>query len=260
MRPLFGAVADDAELGREASDLATLMGTLQSRHELAHYFLHRDPALWRQLSDLFDGALAPVLERITADYGKAFAEEVLCDAFAAHVTLEDNEEPLSRYDRATRRRMIAFHALLFADLVSLSRSAQATADQVHKDEERIDLASEKRQREAFSYSQGRVADLDVRADTLINLLATDGEQHGEPLFGDNGGFPLSSKDTQLLKRAFERFGDEIPLRGGSLSGTDAQQRGLSQLIAESLKGHQDGVEFLLWRSKKFHVGGQAVDP
>jgi len=35
---------------------------------------------------------------------------------------------------------------------------------------------------------------------------------------------------------------------------------LAQLLAEALHDHAKGADFLLWRSKLFSVGGEAVDP
>jgi len=80
------------------------------------------------------------------------------------------------------------------------------------------------------------------------------------LYGDDGAFPLPESTRAELLSAFDRFGDLIEPVGAGMTGTDIHRRGLAQLVAESLHGHPSGAEFLLWRSKRFSVGGEPIDP
>ena len=82
---------------------------------------------------------------------------------------------------------------------------------------------------------------------------------GLQMYGSDGIFPLQRERLQLLDAAFFGFA-ENGVSGGVHSGTDGTGRGIMQLMAEALSGHDLGVEHLLWRSKQFSVGGQQVDP
>ena len=228
---------------------------------LNNYFKRRgETELITHCDGLFDGSLGGVLERVRAEQGEALAEEVLCDAFAAHQATVSDDHVLAKHELATRARMTAFGFMVFADLMSLEASARATAAQGRQEDQTIDLSSEKRPKITFGYSVGRRQEMDLRAAKIVDLLGAHLGKHGQALFADEGIFPLLATTGDELRLAFERFGEEIEPIGGGLTGTDLRRRGLAQLLAEALHDHPKGAEFLLWRSKRFSVGGEAVDP
>ena len=92
------------------------------------------------------------------------------------------------------------------------------------------------------------------------MLNTHLTRAGNALFGQEGAFPVPESTGVQLRNAFERFADVIEPPDGGMTGTNLQRRRLAQLVAESLHEHPRGAEFLLWRSKRFNVGGKDVDP
>jgi hypothetical protein len=259
MAPMFSAVASDPELKKLAEDIANATTRLASLHELAHYFLRRDEIGFRaHVAGLFGGTLGAVLDESAAKYGPGFAEELLCDAFAAHQAITSDEFPLGGRDLVTRARISAFAFLVFSDLISLEMSAVVTAAGCV--DSSIDLASEKRSKTPVDFKVGRSALADARAAAIVDVLNGHLARAGNTLFGQEGPFPAPESTGGQLRNAFDRFADVIEPLDGGMTGTDLQRRGLAQLVAESLHEHPRGAEFLLWRSKRFNVGGKDIDP
>jgi hypothetical protein len=233
MQPMFDVVAADPGLGQIASEIAQLMSSLAAQHELTHYFKRRgETELIAHCDGLFDGSLGGVLETVRAEQGEALAEEVLCDAFAAHQATVSDDHVLAKHELATRARMTAFGFMVFADLMSLEASARATAAHGRQEDQTIDLSSEKHPKITFGYSVGRRQEMDLRAAKIVDLLGAHLGKHGQALFADEGIFPLPATTGDGLRLAFERFGEEIEPIGGGLTGTDLRRRGLAQLLAD----------------------------
>jgi hypothetical protein len=265
MKPIFSAIEEKPTLKQIAEDLAYLMSITISHHELGHYFLHRSVNESRKhFMSFFSGKLKLLIDKVFDSFeqesAEAISEEIICDAVAANHSIKGENEILDKYDEITRARMTAFHFMVFTILVSLEKSAHATAYMCAEEDAVINLSSEKRPKFQFSFSQGLCRDTDFRANEIIKLIATEFESKGKSLFGENGSFPLSIKTLEIIRYSFDRFAEEISPLDGGLTGTDIHRRGLAQLLAESLHGHDHGAEFLLWRSKKFSVGGEAIDP
>ena len=265
MKPIFSAIEEKPNLKQMAEDLAHIMSITMSHHELGHYFLHRSTDESRKhFLDFFSGKVKLLIDRVFDSFerkpAEAISEEIICDAVAAHHSIKGENEILDKYDEVTRARMTAFHFMIFTILVSLEKSAHATADMCAEEDAVINLSSEKRPKIQFSFSQGLCQVTDFRANEIIKLIATEFEDKGKSLFGEDGGFPLSIETLKIIRHSFERFAEEISPLDGGLTGTNIHRRGLAQLLAESLHGHDQGAEFLLWRSKKFSVGGEAIDP
>ncbi len=129
-----------------------------------------------------------------------------------------------------------------------------------EDEAGIDLESEKRPKVTFGFKVGRLPSPDVRAELMVDLLRAHAAAQGGSLVGMDGDFPFPASTQTELLQAFEHFGEESEPLDGGMTGTDLHRRGLAQLVAESLHQHSLGAEFLLWRSKRFSVGGEPLDP
>jgi hypothetical protein len=204
MKPIFEASESDVEFGRLAQDIASLMSLLATRHELCHYFMARLPHEFRaHAMGLFDGAAKHAFDRAAALRGADSAEELLCDAFAAHQAMTSGDSTVAKYDPVTRARMIAFAFQVFSDLIALEMSAHATVADPRDDA--IDLSSEKRPTEALPFSLGRSLDADVRAQEVVDLLAAHLSREGNTLYGTDGVLPLPESSWTELRAAFERF-------------------------------------------------------
>jgi hypothetical protein len=262
MKPIFDAIARDESLGKLAADIASTTTRLASLHELSHLFLRRSRAEFEPTARAaFQGLTGESVDGVRARFGPDLAEETLCDAFAAHHGVTSPDFPLAGYDPVARARITAFSFLVFSDLIALEASAIATAEGSElEDAALIDLASEKRPKAPATFKVGRLPSADVRATEMVGLLEAHAQRGGHALLGEEGVFPLPRSSRADLLAAFERFGDLIEPMDGGMTGTDAHRRGLAQLVAESLHGHPDGADFLLWRSKRFSVGGTPVDP
>jgi hypothetical protein len=261
MAPMFAVARRDPQWDQKARDIARLMTDLPAHHELAHYFKSRSGDKFREVErSLFSGHAIPVLAAAEQQYGGPFAEEVCCDAFAAYNAVSGLQGSASEHDLTSQARMVALGFLLFADLVSLEKSAQATAKANVEEDGVIDLTSEKRPKQPFTFVRGRSVDHDVRAGCIIDLLGRFLHGRDQTLFGDDGPFPFPASRKAELRKAFETFADEAEPLDNGLTGTNNHRRGLAQLVAESMHGDDRAAEFLLWRSKQFSVGGAPIDP
>ena len=86
------------------------------------------------------------------------------------------------------------------------------------------------------------------------------EVHGVSLHGNDGSFPFEATIVEEIRNTWASCLEEYSPLNEGLTGTDLKRRQMSQLLAESLHDHDSGAEHLLWRSKRFAVGGSPVDP
>ncbi|MDP9190697.1 MAG: hypothetical protein M3P06_03235 [Acidobacteriota bacterium] len=261
MAPIFDAAKADPNLNERAHTLASAMTGLAQHHELGHYFQGRSPAEFAsEVSKLLDGCLAPVVADLRQQYAERHVEEVICDSLAAHVGIHGVDQSPSPDDELTARlRRTTFGLQVFYRLMDLRDSARVTATEYPDDRVAIDLGSEIRPKDQPVYSVGHQPEAQLRAAAITQVLEAFAKQRGFPLYGDDGGFPLSPDAWEDLDHAFEHFGDEAPTGTPSHLGCDARGRGIMRLVAEALSHHPSGTEHLLWRSKTFTLGSTPVD-
>ena len=262
MAPIFDAAKADPNLNERADTLASAMTGLAQHHELGHYFQGRSPAEFAsEVSGLLDGSLAPVVADLRQRYAERDVEEVICDGLAAHVGIHGiGQNPSSDAELTERLRCTAFGLQVFYRLMNLRDSARLTAMEHPDDGATIDLGSEVRPKDQPVYSVGQRPEVQLRAAAITEVLDAFAKQRDFPLYGDDGGFPLSPEVWEDLDHAFEHFGDEAPPGTPAHHGCDSRGRGIMRLVAESLSQHPDGTEHLLWRSKTFTKGKDPVDP
>lgn len=245
-RPMFEAADQNAELREWAKATASVMSFLVSQHELAHVFERRHGHEFRrEVSGFFDGRAGHLIDAEEAAHGKEAALEVQCDAVAAHMLIA---QPPIGVDETTARYLTAFGFAAFADLLSLQKSADATAES--ETDDGIDLSSAKRSSTTPDFLIGRHTDMDRRA-ALIDELTNPSKIDGMPSLA-------TAKAT--MRETFETFLDPAEETPVGMTGTDDTRRGLARMVAESLHDHPKGAEFLLWRSKQFAIGGETYDP
>jgi hypothetical protein len=235
-------------LEAQATEISRLASETVSHHELAHYFETRTPDFGSQYQAQTGLGFEDIDEDVFNRGGAKLRTEFRCDVIAATSNLAG--QTVFEKGDLLRGQLFVFYVL--AELVSLTKSAMATAEAGIAEEVRIDLSSAEPPREAFTFQLGRDLDFDVRVDAIERALIRLAEKEGTPLFDENAAFPLARETRTILQQAQQSIGelDESPIEG--LTGTDALRRGLAQILAESLKGHDAGANFLLWRSKKFN--------
>lgn len=260
MRPAFAVVEQDVILRDTANAFHQIMSKMLTAHELMHYFLKRFPGREQDLIAMaFTGRLRDRVSQFGCRFPEGLSEELLCDSWALHSVIKEPDS--TSQDRLGQLRMVAFGFLCFAELTSLQMSAQATAQQYASEEdERIQLGSHIRPKEAFSYAIGRFTPMDTRVMEMIDILRVEASHEGLVLFGEDGTFPLPADLQSHLLAAFESCAEVTETSPLGLTGTDAKRRQMAQLLAEAFHDHDAGMKHLLWRSKTFNVGGTPVDP
>jgi hypothetical protein len=250
VRAFAGVVAGGfEEKGRQIAELAS---GIVSYHELMHYFEARDPRFETGYRTEVGNGFEDIEEEVFRLGGSGLRTEFRCDLAATRINLR---QP-TIFPRADLLRLQLFSFYVLAELVSLTKSAVATAAAAVDEEAYIDLASAEPPQHAFVFKIGRDGDFDARVDAQEKVLARIAEQEGIALFADASGFPLTRQTRSLLQAAQGSIGDVDDAPPQGLTGTDAQRRGLAQILSESLKGSDEGVDFLLWRSKKFNLAGE----
>jgi hypothetical protein len=174
--------------------------------------------------------------------------EFRCDLVATQFNLRTQES----FNAEDMFRAQLFVWYVLAELAALTKSAIITAESAVADEDLIDLSSAEPLHHAFACQIVRDEAFDIRVTALEMVLTRMAAKEGIVLFDAESAFPMARATRTALHSAQQSIVDisEEPIVG--LMGTDAQRRGLAQILAESLKGHRAGADFLLWRSKKFN--------
>ena len=250
MRNAFAGVLTHG-LEEQAKQIASLASGIISYHELTHYFEARLPTFDAQYRAEVGSGFADLDEEVLRRGGPELRTEFRCDLAAVRLSLG----PPSIFTRADLFRVLLFVFYVLADLAALTRSAEETAEAALAEESYIDLLSAEPPHHAFEFKIERDRDFDLRVDLQERALRRLAEQEGLALFDEGALFSLTPNTRTLLKAAQDSIGDLEDDQVQGLSGTDRLRRGLAQILAESLKGSAAGVEFLLWRSKKFNPAG-----
>ena len=217
--------------------IARLMTSLILFHETAHIYRDRIPKF---KNAIFKDAPKECMD-IAAEWDnlpEAVAIELECDAFSTLMMSWQTFQPL---DIKSIFRFVVLGFALFAALQSLDRSAAetatrypASAEDSRRDNILNDMAGAEfvvGKDEFMLYRAAAVA-------RLVEILA----RHEKVQLYDEGGTPcLPSNIVQLL-------GDFIP---DIVTATHPSYRGMCEMVARALHGHDDGINYLLWRSKKF---------
>jgi len=242
----------DEEIARR---IAGAMTAILNQHELNHHFVDRyGDAWWAKVRTLYDGRMRTRLERWARTYRQDLVVEMACDAVAISALISDMAGVGVGFNRVARARMAVFCFLAFRDLAALERSGHEAARLAIAEDRDIAVGSEYRRSAIPSVPRGRVPDMEIRCEEALRIVVE--ELASDELYGLDGEFPLSEETDYLLRRAFDLF-DGTSETGGLVT---ARQRGLVQIVAEAMHGHDAGAEHLLWRSKKYLVGGRSIDP
>ncbi len=262
MRGLFEETRTSSALSEKAQKLSFQMSDLLNMHELAHYFEGRMGREWLDgVQALDQGRMGDRIKRWRETLPPQLAVEVICDAFSVSQALSREGEMDDDLDACSRARMAAFGFLCFGELVSLQKSAEATAREAQEQDQSIEVGSEKRPGVQFSYQIGRYTAMDQRCEEMLRMIEEEAAHRSLPLYSEEGFFPLLPDTADILHSAFDAFMevDDDPDTPPGTS-TSSSQRSIAQLLAESLHGYDRGADHLLWRSKQFTIGDYPVDP
>ena len=251
MRSAFSDVVTKG-LEEQGKQIASLASGTVSYHELMHYFEVRNPRFETEYQDEIGKGFEDIEAEVFRLGGTALRTEFRCDLAATKINLRQPTVFL-RPD-LLRVQLFAFYVL--AELVSLTKSAAATAAAAVEEEAYIELSSAEPPQHAFTFELDRDREFDARVDAQQSVLARIAGQEGLTLFDASAGFPLTPETRALLQAAQGSIGDVDDAPPQGLRGTDSLRRGLAQILAESLQGCDKGAAFLLWRSKKFHRAGE----
>jgi hypothetical protein len=242
MVPVFAAKDADPALSADADAGAGLMSLALSLHELGHFYLETKPHLWPELVAAEPDTVGALYADIAATRPPDFVVEFQCDAFAVIGCLrqyEDHAGPL-----------FALHGLCFAFAAyaaMYAESATATATAAlwkAGPPEQVDFSDIA----PMPYVEHDVKfvierDFLARARLVVDLCGRLAAQRGLTLFGAGAPFPLPPTIVDDLMAYVGRVFD----------CADENARRMSNLVAQALHGHDDGMEYLYLRSKTFRT-------
>jgi hypothetical protein len=239
MVPVFAAKAQEPALSSRADIAANLMSSVVSFHELGHFYLREQGNCWDDILIQNPDTVRPLFSRVCSTYPAGFVEEFKCDAIAVISGFQQYLE-LAKPEFVLKVLVFAFAA--FAVLFSLSRSAKVTAEaRQWEPEELIDFRSLEKVHREHEIKLGVDRDFVERAKLVAELCQRISAQQDVTLYSAAGSFPLPQTILTDLLSYIDRV----------LDCKDANAREMSNLLAEALCQHDEGMEYLYLRSKTF---------
>jgi hypothetical protein len=239
---VFAAKDANAKLSADADVAAGLMSFALSMHELGHYYLATKPGLWAELVQTEPDTIGSLYTHVVERYPADFATEFQCDAYAVIGCLRQYE---SHAGPAFALRALTFAFAAYAAMYSAAATATDTAALWNAGPvERVDF---------IDIAPMPHVDHDVkwaideqfmaRARLVGRLCESLASKRGLTLFGSDDPFPLPPTIVEDLMRYVGRVFD----------CDDDNARKMSNLVAQSLYGHDVGMEYLYLRSKVFRT-------
>jgi hypothetical protein len=239
MVPVFSAKAQDATLSSRADIAADLMSAVVSFHELGHFFLGEFEDSWDNILENNPEIVGNLFDRVRRAYSIGFVEEFQCDAMAV---VSGFQQYVERTSPEFILRVLVFAFAAFAVLFSLARSAKVTGEARQlESKERMDFRSLEKIHREHEIKLGIDRDFVERAKLVFELCQSIAAQNKVSLYGADGSFPLSKTILKDLLLYVDRV----------LECDDSNARAMSNLVAEALEGHDEGMEYLYLRSKTF---------
>jgi hypothetical protein len=262
------AWGEDDDIKRQARWLAIMASLSISQHELAHYYYNLTEVNPKtsNVTERDRASVVSLLEEV-APYqdiemqlcglgGEELRTEFRCDLSAALTNLRDE----SVFHAADLCRAQVFIFYVLGELASIVRSAELTAAKTKALEKRVDLNQEmfNPADRVLDYYLGRDSAFDSRVDALEKAIERLASNHSITLFDEAARFPLTAECRKLLHATQDSMFELDPEPLSRLAGINELRRGLAVVLATALKGHDSGVEFLLWRSKTFPRDGSGL--
>lgn len=241
MVPVFAEKARDVTLAQQAERATDLMSSVLSFHELGHYFLDTKPGTWESVAASEYAPVIAACERAWASYPSVFVTECRCDTMAVISCVQQHQ---ASHELLFGLRTLAFAFAAYAVLCSLTRSAQATAEARQQEPlDEVDFTNLIAFHREHEITLGLDQDFVVHARLVIALCHQLATQQGLTLVGTDTPFPLPATILE----------DLLPYLDRVLACDDPNARPMSNLVAEALHGHEEGMNYLYLRSKTFQT-------
>ena len=240
MRPVFALMDADPAWKATAQSIAEVMGNLIMFHETGHYYFKYLPEMCNELVEHYGEVAKEFVDSVRREFNPGFSEEVFCDVFAILFRMIDDENDEAAITFTLRSAVMGYS--IFALLWSLEKSVQKTADKQSKEPDVITLISFERSTQEYSYEPAAAEEMIERARLVTVLCEQLASVHGVNLYGQDGLLPL--RQGTLLY--FLNYVNHV------IETDQPEQRGMARLVAESLHGHLDGLQYLYLHSKVFN--------
>ncbi len=242
MVDVFALKDKEPRLSADADAAAGLMSFALSMHELGHYYLATKPELWPELAASEPDTIGPLYDRVVRKHEAEFAVEFQCDVHAVIGCLRQYE---AHGGAAFALRAIVFAFAAYAAMYSAVATAAATAALWNAEPEEqidfLDIAPMPYVEHDTAWAIDRP--FLARALLVAELCAGLAAKRGIALFGDDDPFPLPATIVPDLSAYVGKVFD----------CADANARRLSNLVAQAMTGHDQGMEYLYLRSKVFRT-------
>jgi hypothetical protein len=239
MVPVFTAQGQDLALAKASQDAASIMSLVLSMHELGHFMLNTRPGARAEFLAEIPDMVAPIFARAAERLPEALTDEVRCDMMSVLSCINGNRDALG-LEFCLRAVVFAFSA--YATMFSLQKSAKAYWEsQKQQEPQAVDLRSIEKTHKDHTIPLGEDREFAERASLIADLCKAVAQKEGIRLFDAGGTFPLPETIAADLMGYVHRV----------LDSDDANTRAMSNLVAEALYGHPEGMEYLYLRSKTF---------
>ncbi len=240
MVPVFAAKEADPKLAADADAAAGLMSFALSMHELGHYYMETKPAQWNELTQAEPDTIGALYATVVAKHPGAFVLEFQCDAYAVIGCLRQYG---GRVGEAFALRAIAFAFAAYSAMYTAAASATATAALwAAGPAERVDFTDIAPMPHVDHDTKWEIDGQFLNRARLVGQLCERlASKRGITLFGADDPFPLPATILTDLMGYVGRVFDSL----------DDNARRMSNLVAQSLHGHDEGMEYLYLRSKVF---------
>lgn len=223
MRTVFTKIKGDNSLTQQAKNVASIMNSLISFHELGHH-IYQNTNGWSLYVAKLSHNEQSFIYSVESKYPHLFFEEIKCDILAVNSCIENMQQGENLKDILN---IIIFGYAAFSAMFSLVKSAKVTVNEIRqKYVESIDFNSIKTIHRDYPYTIGVDFDFKERTTIMIQYCQVIAENHKIILNDDMDDNLHPNRITNYLLSALDE-------------------------ISESLCGHFKGAEFLYLRSKTF---------
>jgi len=237
MRPLFAAAQTDMAKARGYEFFRNLMSNILLFHEVGHLVQDARADFEDQLTQEIEQASGPGFVPAWKQYREKAQIEFRCDAFATLIA--KRQAPVDMADDFVLRA-IALAFAICACMTGLDKSAAATAAQYPGNADPDLLEEYRKDLPGAGYTIGKDEFSIARARSVAAICQQLGRAGAADLWAGSD-FPFHPEMIDGLTD----FSTTI------IETYDLERRGLCELLARALQGHDRGMRYLLMRSKVF---------
>ena len=238
MIPVVEAAMNDPNYNSISALNQNIAFSILSHHELAHHLLKHNEGIWEVFSEQNKQVMKPLFP-IIAQSIPSLQEEIKCDLFSFILNLEKMREtqPLPLL-----LNLFVFNYAAIFVMYSLKSSAEKSINdntqyiKAHK----VDFTST--QRGDIPYELSFIPDKGMleRCRLMIDICSHIALLNDVTIFEQVPAFPIS-----------EQIIDQLASLVDNILDFDLNDRGIAKLVAESLEGHPQGMDYLYLNSRQF---------